>query len=69
MPNILKGSFEDKRTDFWSPTSCIYTPIFWPKQNLFFFDPEKVKKWASKVANNWPRPFYFTVQPRHKAQN
>ena len=26
-----------------------------------FFDPEKVKKRASKVAHNWPRPFYFTV--------
>ena len=28
------------------------------------FDPEKVKKQASKVAHNRPRPFYFTVQPR-----
>ena len=26
-----------------------------------FFDPEKVKKRASKVAHNRPRPFYFTV--------
>ena len=25
-------------------------------------DPEKVKKHASKVAHNGPRPFYFTVQ-------
>ena len=24
-------------------------------------DPEKVKKWASKVAHNRPKPFYFTV--------
>ena len=32
-----------------------------------FFDPEKVKKWASKVTHNWPRPFCFTVQPT--AQN
>ena len=29
-----------------------------------FFDPEKVKKRASNTAHNWPRPFYFTVQPR-----
>ena len=29
-----------------------------------FFDPEKVKKRASKVAHNRPRPFYFTVQPK-----
>ena len=28
------------------------------------FDPEKVKKRASKVAHNPTRPFYFTVQPR-----
>jgi hypothetical protein len=26
-----------------------------------FFDPEKVKKRASKVAHIWHRPFYFTV--------
>ena len=28
------------------------------------FDPEKGKKWASKVAHNWPKPFFFIVQPR-----
>ena len=39
------------------PTS-MYLQFFW-----FFFDPEKVKKRASKVAHNRPRPFYFTVQP------
>ena len=35
------------------------------------FDPEKVKKRASKVAHNWPRPFYYTDQPRPQptAQN
>ena len=35
------------------------------------FDPEKVKKRASKVAHNPTRPFYFTVQPRPQptAQN
>ena len=33
------------------------------------FDPEKVKKHASKVAHNRPRPFYFTVQPRPTAHN
>ena len=35
----------------------------------FFFDPEKVKKRASKVAHNQPRPFYFTVQPRPTAHS
>jgi hypothetical protein len=34
------------------------------KKIKFFFDPVKVKKRASKVAHNRPRPFYFTVQPR-----
>ena len=35
------------------------------------FDPEKVKKRASKVTHNRPRSFYFTVQPRPQptAQN
>ena len=33
------------------------------------FDPEKVKKTASKVAHNRPRPFYFTVQPRPTAHS
>ena len=37
-------------------------PVVFSKMN-FFFDPEKVKKWASKVAHNQPRPFYSTVQP------
>ena len=37
------------------------------KKNLdFFFDPEKVKNQASKVAHNQPRPFSPTVQPRHR---
>ena len=35
----------------------------------FLFDPEKVKKLASKVAHNRPRPFYFTVQPRPTAHS
>ena len=45
-------------------------PVVFSKMN-FFFDPEKVKKWASKVAHNRPKPFYFTVQPRPQptAQN
>ena len=28
------------------------------------FDPEKMKKLAPKVAHDWLRPFYSTVQPR-----
>jgi hypothetical protein len=31
--------------------------------------PKKLKKRASKVANNRPRPFYFTVQPRPTAHS
>ena len=44
--------------------------IVFSKKN-FFYDPERVKKQASKVAHNRPRPFYFTVQPRPQptAQN
>ena len=42
--------------------------VFSKKINIFF-DPEKVKKLASKVAHNRPRPFYFTVQPRPTAHS
>ena len=40
-------------------------------EQMYGPDSKKVKKRASKVAHNWPRPFYFTVQPRPQptAQN
>ena len=38
------------------------TMVFSKKNLKYFFDSEKVKKQASKVAHNRPRPFYFTVQ-------
>ena len=38
--------------------------IVFSKQISSFFDHEKVKKRASKVAHNRPDPFFFTVQPR-----
>ena len=36
-----------------------------------FLTPKKLKKLATKVAHNRPKPFYFTVQPRPQptAQN
>jgi hypothetical protein len=43
--------------------------VFSKKKIKKNFDPEKVKKWASKVAHNRPRPFYFTVQPRPTAHS
>ena len=41
------------------------------KNFKYFFDHEKVKNRASKVAHNRPRPFFPTVQPRPQptAQN
>ena len=33
-----------------------------------FFDPEKVKKLASKVAHNRPRPFFPLSSPGHSQQ-
>ena len=39
----------------FSADAKVFSKFFWPK---------KVKKRASKVAHNQPRPFYFTVQPR-----
>jgi hypothetical protein len=60
-----------KKIPFFNATfQCGRYGIF--KKNLkYFFDPEKVKKWASKVAHNRPRPFFPTVQPRPQptAQN
>ena len=43
--------------------------VFKKKIKKTIFDPEKVKKRASKVAHNRPRPFYFTVQPRPTAHS
>ena len=46
--------------------------LFRAEKKIFFksfFDPEKVKKRASKVAHNRPKPLYFTVQPRPLAHS
>ena len=43
--------------------------VFSKQISNFFFDPKKVKKRASKVVHNRPRPFYFTVQPRPTAHS
>ena len=57
-----------KIPSFYETFQCGRYDIF--KKNLkIFFEPEKVKKWASKVAHNRPRPFYFTVQPRPTAHS
>ena len=53
---------------FYATFHCGRYGVF--KKNLkYFFDPEKVEKWASKVAHNRPRPSYFTVQPRPTAHS
>ena len=38
--------------------------IVFSKKFEIYLTPKKVKQRASKVAHNWPRPFYSTVQPR-----
>ena len=45
--------------------------MFSKKSLTIFFDPEKMKKRASKVAHNRSNPFFFTVPPRPEptAQN
>ena len=43
--------------------------MFSKKIKKKIFDPKKVKKRASKVAHNRPRPFYFTVQPSMKTSS
>ena len=49
-------------TLFYATFQCGRYSVF-KKIKKFFFDPKKVKKLASKVAHNQPRPFYSTVQP------
>ena len=40
------------------------------KKNLkYFFDPKKVKKWASKVAHNRPKPFFSQSRPQPTAHS
>ena len=53
---------------FYATFQCGRYGVF-KKILKFFFDPEKVKKQAKKVAHNRPRPFYFTVQPRPTAHS
>ena len=48
---------------FPSPILLLTLQLFLRILTLFF-DPKKVKKRASNVAQNRPRPFYPTVQPR-----
>ena len=45
--------------------------IFSKKLQINFLSMKTLKKTGLKVAHNWPRPFYFTVQPRPQptAQN
>ena len=61
---------QEKKPLFYATFQCGRYDIF-EKKFKFFFDPEKVKKHASKVAHYQPKPFYFTVQPRPQptAQN
>ena len=55
---------------FYATFQCGRCSVF-KKVLKGFFDPQKVKKRASKVAHNQPRPFFPTVQPRPQptAQN
>ena len=42
----------------------VQTLKYFQKIDLKFFVQKYFKKWASKVAHNRTKPFYFTVQPR-----
>jgi hypothetical protein len=71
---FLKKKFLPKKENFFfylfSMQLFSADAMVFSKKNLkIFFDPEKVKKLASKVAHNQPRPFYFTVQPRPTAHS
>ena len=65
MVFLKKKIFPPKKNFFFSPFfyatfQCGRYGVF-KKKFKFFFDPEKVKKQAKKVAHNRPRPFSFTV--------
>jgi hypothetical protein len=42
----------------------VRTLKYFQKNFKLIFFHKNFKKLASNVAHNWPRPFYFTVQPR-----
>ena len=49
---------------FYATFQCGRYGVF--RKNLtFFFDPEIVKKRASKVAHNRPKPFFSQSSPAH----
>ena len=56
--------FWGQKIFFWKHHSVRTEKLHWKKVKKNIFNPDKVKKRASKVAHNLPRPFYFTVQPR-----
>jgi len=72
---FLKNKIFPKKIFFFLPFfnatfQCGLNGVF-KKKLKKIFNPEKVKKRASKVAHNRPRPFHATVQPRPQptAQN
>jgi hypothetical protein len=56
-----------KNTLFYPTFQCRRYSVF-KKMLTFFFDPEKVKKQASKIAHNWPNPFFSQFSPDHSPQ-
>ena len=69
---LNENGFSEKKKKI--PPKKFFLPFFYAtfqygrygvfkKKLKYFFDPEKVKKWASKVTHNRPRPFFPTVQP------
>ena len=47
----------------FSADAMVFSKKIW-----LFFDPEKVKKRASKVAHNQPNPFFSQSSPNHSPQ-
>ena len=67
---FLKKKFFPQQFFFFTFFLCnfsVQTLWCFQKNLKKIFDPEKVKKQASKVAHNQPRPLYSTVQPRPMA--
>ena len=64
MVSLKEKNPKKKNFTFFQCNFLVRTLWCFQKKFKKKFWPRKSEKRASKVAHNWPRPLYFTVQPR-----